>query len=50
MELKYFFAKGTAALINGPANLLNNDPKNSPDWIILKIWALGRFMPVDIRS
>ena len=28
MELIYFFAKGTATFINGPANLLNNDPKN----------------------
>ena len=28
---KIFFAKGTATFINGPANLLNNDPKNPPD-------------------
>ena len=28
---KIFFAKGTAILINGPANLLNKDPKNPPD-------------------
>ena len=33
---KIFFAKGTATFINGPANLLNNDPKNPPEWIILK--------------
>ena len=26
-----FFAKGTATFINGPANLLSNDPKNSSD-------------------
>ena len=34
---KTFFAKGIATFINGPANLLNNDPKDPPDWIILKI-------------
>ena len=28
---KIFFAKGTAAFINRPANSLNNDPKNPPD-------------------
>ena len=28
---KIFFAKETATLINGSANLLNNDPKNHPD-------------------
>ena len=28
---KTFFAKEIATFINGPANLLNNDPKNSPD-------------------
>ena len=27
---KTFFAKVTATLINGPSNLLNNDPKNPP--------------------
>ena len=48
MDLKYFFAKGTATFINGPANLLNNDPKNPPDWIILEIWALESFKSVDI--
>ena len=31
---KTFFARGTANFINGPANLLNHDPKNPPDWII----------------
>ena len=35
-------------MINGPANLLNNDQKNSSDWIILKIWALESFKSVDI--
>ena len=34
---KIFFAKGIAIFINRPANLLNNDPKNPPDWIILEI-------------
>ena len=28
---KIFLAKGTATFINGPANLLNKDPKNPPD-------------------
>ena len=42
------FAKGTAAFINGPANLLNNDPKNPLDGIILKIWALESFMSLDL--
>ena len=48
MELKYFFAKGIATFINGHANLLNNDPKDPPDWIILEIWALEGFMSIDI--
>ena len=34
---KIFFAKGTAIFINGAANLLDNDPKNPPNWIILEI-------------
>ena len=34
---KIFFARGTATLVNGPANLLNNNPKNPPDWIIFEI-------------
>ena len=29
--VKIFFTKGTATFINGPANLLNDDPKNPPD-------------------
>ena len=33
---KIFFANGTATFINGPANLLNNEPKNPLDRIILK--------------
>ena len=34
---KTFFSKGIATFIKGPANLLNNDPKNPPDRIILEI-------------
>ena len=34
---KTFFAKGIPTFINGPSNLLNNDPKNPPDWIILEL-------------
>ena len=45
---KRFFAKGIATFIYGPANLLNNDAKNPPDWIILEIWALESFKSVDI--
>ena len=37
---KLFFTKGTANFINRSANLLNNDPKKLPHWIILEIWAL----------
>ena len=37
---KICFANGTTTFINGPAILLNNEPKSSPDWIILDIWAL----------
>ena len=48
MQLKHFFAKGTATFINGPDNLLNNDPKNPQDWITLEIWALESFKSVDI--
>ena len=29
MEPKYFFVKETATFINGPASLLNNEPKNT---------------------
>ena len=45
---KTFFAKGIAIFINGPANLLYNDLKNPPDWIILEIWALESIKSVDI--
>ena len=45
---KVFLAKGTATYINGPASLLNNDPKNPPDRIILEIWALKSFKSVEI--
>ena len=31
-----FFAKGIAIFVSGPAILLNNDPKNLPEWIILE--------------
>ena len=31
---KKFFAKGIATFSNGPANLLNCDLKNPPDWIL----------------
>ena len=41
---KTFFARGIATFINGPTSLLNNDPKNPPDWIILDIWALESFV------
>ena len=34
---KTFFAQGIATFINGHADLLNNDPKNSPDWNILEL-------------
>ena len=47
MELKYFFARGTATFVNGSADLLNNDPKNLPDWIILEIWALESIKSVN---
>ena len=47
---KIFFAKGIAAFINGPANLLNNDPKNPPDWIILEIWAIESLKSVECVS
>ena len=45
---KTFFAKGIATFISGPASLLNNDPKNPPDWIILEICALESFKSVEI--
>ena len=34
--------------INWPTILLNNEPENPPDWIILDIWALESFISVDI--
>ena len=45
---KIFFAKGASTFINGPAVLLNNEPKNHPDWISLDIWPLDNFILVDI--
>ena len=45
---KKFFGNGTATYFNGPAILVNNEPKNPPDWIILEIWVLGNFMSADI--
>ena len=48
MVLKYVFANRTATFINIPANLLNNEPKNSPDWVILDIWGLDNFKFVEM--
>ena len=45
---KIFYARGTATFINGPASLLNNDPKNPPDWIILETLALESVKSVEI--
>ena len=45
---KIFFVNGTATFINGPANLLNNDPKNPSDWTILEMWALESFISIDL--
>ena len=45
---KIFFAKGTTTFINGPLILVNNEPKNPPDWISLDISALDNFISVDI--
>ena len=47
---KVGFANGTATFINRTAILLNNAPKNSPDWIYLNIWVLKNFISVDILS
>ena len=41
---------GFATFINRIAILLNNAPKNSPDWIYLNIWVLKNFISVDILS
>ena len=35
-----FIANGNATFINGPANLLNNLPKNPPDCIIFFLFVL----------
>ena len=35
-------------LTNELANLLNKDPKNPPDWIILEIYALESFISADL--
>ena len=43
-----FLAKGTATFINEPAKLLNNDPKDPPDSIILEICVLESFKSVDL--
>ena len=37
-EAKMFFDKGTTTLINGPANLLNNDSNE----LIIRIYRLHR--------
>ena len=47
-EAKIFFAKGRATFIDGPTNLLNNEPKNLPDWIILDICVLDNFRSADM--
>ena len=44
---KTFFAKGVATFINVLANLLNNDPENPLDLIILEIRTLESFKSVD---
>ena len=41
-----FLANGNATFINGPANLLNNLPKNPPDCIIFFISVLLNFISV----
>ena len=45
---KTFFGKGISTFINGPANLVNNDPKSPLDWIILEICALESFKSLDV--
>ena len=45
---KKIFANRTATFINRPANLLNNEPKGPPGWIISDIWALNSFISVDV--
>ena len=41
-----FLANGNATFINGPANLLNNLPKNPPDCIIFFVCVLLNFISV----
>ena len=41
-----FLANGIATFINGPANLLNNLPKNPPDCITFLICVLLNFIAV----
>ena len=41
-----FLANGNATFINGPANLLNNLPKNTPDCIIFFICTSLNFISV----
>ena len=47
---KIFFAIGTATFINGPTNLLNDAPKNPPDWIILDLWALDSSIKMTVLA
>ena len=44
------FAYVTATFINGPAIILNNAPKNPPDWILLDVWVVGNFISADMVS
>ena len=46
MVLIHLLANGIATFINGPANLLNNLPKNPPDCINFFICALLNFISV----
>ena len=49
MELKYFLPKELPPSLMGfNDDLLNNDPKNPSDSIILEIWGLENFMLVEI--
>ena len=34
---KIFFVNGTGTFTNGPANLLNDKPRNPSDWLFLDI-------------
>ena len=42
-QTKIFFAKESAAFINGPTNLLKKYPKNPPGWIIFKKSGFRKF-------